>query len=37
MLARLKKCRDVVKLGTNGELDLFDKSEYSKLKNYFDD
>lgn len=37
MLARLKKCRDLVKLGTNNELDLFDKTEYSSLKKYFDD
>lgn len=37
MLERLKKCRDLVKLGTNNELDLFDKTEYSSLKKYFDD
>lgn len=37
MLERLKKCRDLVKLGTENELDLFDKTEYSTLKKYFDD
>lgn len=37
MLERLKKCRDLIKLGTNNELDLFDKTEYSSLKKYFDD
>lgn len=37
MLERLKKCRDLVKLGTNNELDLFDKTEYTLLKRYFDD
>lgn len=37
MLERLKKCRDLVKLGTENELDLFDKTKYSTLKKYFDD
>lgn len=37
MLQRLKKCRDLVKLGTANQLDLFDKTEYSSLKKYFDD
>ena len=37
MLERLKKCRDLVKLGTQNELDLFNKTEYSSLKKYFDD
>ena len=37
MLGRLKKCRDLVKLGTANEVDLFDKTEYSSLKKYFDD
>ena len=37
MLERLKKCRDLVKLGTANKLDLFDKTEYSSLKKYFDD
>lgn len=36
MLERLKKCRDLVKLGTANELDLFDHTEYSSLKKYFD-
>lgn len=37
MLERLKKCRDLVKLGTENQLDLFDKTEYKSLKRYFDD
>lgn len=37
MLERLKKCRDLVKLGTNNELDLFEKTEYASLKKYFDE
>lgn len=36
MLSRLKKCRDAIKLGTNGDIDLFDKSEYNELKQFFD-
>ena len=36
MLARLKKCRDLVKLGTVNGLDLLDHSEYSQLRAYFD-
>lgn len=36
MLARLKLCRDIVHLGTCGNLDLFDNSEYESLKAYFD-
>jgi len=37
MLARLKKCRDLVKLGTLNNVDLFSQSEYSELKKFFDD
>lgn len=37
MLERLKKCRDLVKLGTSNELDLFNSTEYSSLKKYFYD
>ena len=36
MLARLKKCRDLVKLGTANELDLLDHPEYEQLRAYFD-
>ena len=36
MLSRLKKCRDLVKLGTVNELDLLDQTEYKSLKAYFD-
>ena len=37
MLDRLKKCRDLIKLGTGNEVDLFDRTEYQQLKKYFDD
>lgn len=36
MLARLKKCRDLVKLGTVNGLDLLAHSEYDQLRTYFD-
>ena len=36
MLSRLKKCRDIIKLGTVNELDLLDFPEYESLKKYFD-
>lgn len=36
MLARLKKCRDLVKLSTVGQLDLLSHEEYKDLKRYFD-
>lgn len=36
MLSRLKKCRDIVKLGTSNELDLLDHPEFQSLKSYFD-
>lgn len=36
MLDRLKRCRDIVKFETIGELDLFDNSEYINLRKYFD-
>jgi hypothetical protein len=36
MLARLKMCRDNIKIGTDGKLDLFDNSEYKTLKEFFD-
>ena len=36
MLERLKKCRDIIKLSTNNELDLLDHVEYKQLKTYFD-
>lgn len=36
MLNRLRKCRDLVKTGTKNEVDLFDKTEYSSLKRFFD-
>lgn len=37
MLERLRKCRDLVRLATNNELDLFAHDEFKKLKRYFDD
>ena len=36
MLNRLKICRDLIKLGTNNRLDLFENTEYSSLRKYFD-
>ncbi len=36
MLNRLKKCRDLVKLGTLNGIDLFEKTEYSNLRRFFD-
>lgn len=37
MLERLKICRDLIKLGSANELDVFDHSEYRTLKKYFDE
>lgn len=36
MLSRLGKCRDIVKLSTTNQLDLFDDTEFTELKRYFD-
>lgn len=36
MLERLRKCRNLVKLATQNELDLFDKQEYEPIRRYFD-
>ena len=36
MLSRLKKCRDLIKLGTLNELDLLDHIEYKALRDYLD-
>lgn len=36
MLERLRKCRDIVNMATMGDLDLFDHTEYEKLKRFFD-
>lgn len=36
MLARLRTCRDIVKIETMGELDLFDNSEYKDLQKFFE-
>lgn len=32
MLSRLKKCNDVISMGTNGRVRLFEKAEYSNLR-----
>lgn len=37
MLSRLKKCNDIIKLGTSGNVDLFQKTEYQILANMFQD
>lgn len=35
MLARLKTCNDVIRMGTNGEINLFEKAEYHSLAKMF--
>lgn len=35
MLHRLKKCNDIIKLGTNGNIDLFKRAKYQILANMF--
>ena len=35
MLSRLKKCNDIIKLGTSGDIDLFQRAEYQVLANIF--
>ena len=37
MLARLRKCNDIIKMGTNGEVNLFDKAEYHSLKDLLEE
>lgn len=37
MLERLKKCRDIYKQDTAGDLDLFDATEYITLQKFFED
>ena len=37
MLSRLKRCNDVVKLGTSGKVDIFERSEYKMLAKLFED
>lgn len=36
ILARLKKCRDIVNIETMGDLDLFNNTEYRGLQKFFD-
>ena len=36
MSARLKTCNDVIRMGTNGEINLFEKAEYHSLAKMFD-
>lgn len=36
MLARLKTCNDVIRMGTNGEINLFEKAEYHSLAKMFE-
>ena len=35
MLSRLKKCNDIIKMGTSGSIDLFQRAEYQVLANMF--
>ncbi len=37
VLDRMKKCRDIIKMGTTGNVDLFAHTEYNNLKKYFDE
>lgn len=37
MLHRLKKCNDIIKLGTCGKIDLFERAEYQVLANMLKD
>lgn len=37
MLSRLKKCNDVIAMGTNGRIRLFDKAEYRDLRQMLDE
>lgn len=32
MLSRLKKCNDIISMGTNGRVRLFEKAEYNNLR-----
>lgn len=36
MMSRLKTCNDVIKMGTNGNIDLFERAEYYSLVKMFD-
>lgn len=36
MMSRLKTCNDVIKMGTNGSIDLFERAEYHSLSKMFD-
>ena len=35
MLSRLQKCNDIIKMGTSGNIDLFQRAEYQILANMF--
>lgn len=37
MLSRLRKCNDIIKMGTNGKINLFDKAEYHSLRELLED
>lgn len=37
MLSRLKKCNDIISMGTNGRIRLFDKAEYGSLRDLLED
>lgn len=36
MLDRIKKCRDIIMFDSLGEVDLFKRTEYKKIKDFFD-
>ena len=37
MLSRLKTCNDVIKMGTDGKINLFEKAEYHSLSKMFEE
>lgn len=36
MMSRLKTCNDIIRMGTNGKINLFEKTEYQSLAKMFD-
>lgn len=37
VMERMKKCRDIIKFSTNGDIDLFNNTEYKSLYRFFDE
>lgn len=36
MLSRLKTCNDVIRMGTDGKINLFERAEYHSLSKMFE-